>query len=42
MSLKHEEDKLLVFEKAGLVFVFNFHPSKSFADYRIGVPAPGE
>ena len=41
MSLKHEGDKLIVFEKAGLVFVFNFHPTKSFTDYRIGVNVPG-
>ena len=28
----HEEDKIIVFEKGGLLFVFNFHPSKSFPD----------
>jgi 1,4-alpha-glucan branching enzyme len=36
VSLKHEGDKLIVFERAGLLFVFNFHPVKSFIDYRIG------
>jgi len=41
VSLKHEADKLIVVEKAGLVFVFNFHPTKSFSDYRIGVNTPG-
>jgi len=42
VSLKNESDKVIVFERAGLVFVFNFHPTKSFTDYRIGVDVPGE
>jgi len=42
VSLKHEEDKMIVFERAGLVFVFNFHPVKSYADYRVGVEVEGE
>lgn len=41
ISLKHEVDKVIVFERAGLVFVFNFHPSQSFADYRIGIEVSG-
>ncbi|KHN97821.1 1,4-alpha-glucan branching enzyme [Metarhizium album ARSEF 1941] len=41
ISLKHEVDKVLVFERAGLVFVFNFHASQSFADYRIGIEVAG-
>ena len=32
----------MVFERAGVVFVFNFHTSKSFSDYRIGVDQPGK
>ena len=35
----HQEDKLIAFERAGLVFVYNFHPTASFTDYRISVPA---
>lgn len=42
MSLKNESDKVIVYERAGLVFVFNFHPTNSFADYRIGVEVPGD
>ena len=38
ISLKHESDKMIVFERAGLIFIFNFNPTQSFADYRIGVP----
>lgn len=42
VSLKHETDKLLVFERAGLLFIFNFHPTNSFTDYRVGVEEAGE
>ena len=42
VSLKHEVDKVIVFERAGLLFVFNFHPTNSFVDYRVGVEEPGE
>lgn len=41
ISLKHEGDKVIVFERAGLVFIFNFHPFESFSDYRIGVDVAG-
>ncbi|ODQ63126.1 glycoside hydrolase [Nadsonia fulvescens var. elongata DSM 6958] len=41
ISLKHESDKLIVFERAGLLFVFNFHPSNSYNSYRVGVDVPG-
>ncbi|KDR83966.1 hypothetical protein GALMADRAFT_55015 [Galerina marginata CBS 339.88] len=42
VSLKNELDKVLVYERAGLLFVFNFHPTNSFTDYRVGVEEPGE
>ena len=42
VSLKHEGDKVVVFERAGLLFVFNFHPTESFTDYRVGVDVAGE
>ncbi|THH13796.1 hypothetical protein EW146_g6463 [Bondarzewia mesenterica] len=42
VSLKHEVDKVIVFERAGLLFVFNFHPTQSFTDYRVGIEEPGE
>jgi len=41
VSLKHEVDKVVVFERAGLLFVFNFHPTQSFTDYRAGVDVAG-
>jgi 1,4-alpha-glucan branching enzyme len=41
ISLKHEGDKVIVFERAGLVFIFNFHTSTSFTDYRVGIEVPG-
>ena len=36
VSLKHEDDKIVVFEKGDLLFIFNFHPNKSFENYKIG------
>ncbi|EIW70451.1 hypothetical protein TREMEDRAFT_71305 [Tremella mesenterica DSM 1558] len=42
VSLKHEGDKVIVFERAGLLFIFNFHPTESFVDYRVGIDVPGE
>lgn len=46
VSLKHEGDKMIVFERGDtaestLVFVFNFHPSQSYTDYKVGVPCGG-
>nr|XP_018262818.1 1,4-alpha-glucan-branching enzyme [Kwoniella dejecticola CBS 10117]OBR84976.1 1,4-alpha-glucan-branching enzyme [Kwoniella dejecticola CBS 10117] len=41
VSLKNEADKVIVFERAGLLFIFNFS-HQSFADYRVGVETPGE
>ncbi|KAK0206821.1 glycoside hydrolase family 13 protein [Desarmillaria ectypa] len=42
VSLKHEIDKVIVYERAGLLFVFNFHPTQSFTDYRVGVDEAGK
>lgn len=36
ISRKDEADKLIVAERGDLVFVFNFHPTNSYTDYRIG------
>ncbi len=41
VSRKDEGDKLIVAERGDLVFVWNFHPSSSFTDYRVGAPAKG-
>ncbi|RIB24050.1 CBM Family 48/Glycoside Hydrolase Family 13 protein [Gigaspora rosea] len=41
ISLKHEDDKLIVFERGNLLWIFNFHPTQSFVDYRIGTEWPG-
>lgn len=38
---EHDADKLLAFERGGLLFVFSFHPTRSFTDYRIDCP-PGK
>ncbi|KIV86609.1 1,4-alpha-glucan-branching enzyme [Exophiala sideris] len=41
ISLKNETDKVLVFERAGLLWIFNFNAHKSFTDYRVGVEQAG-
>jgi len=41
VSEKHNDFKLIIFERAGLVFCFNFHPDQSFSDYKVGVEVPG-
>ncbi len=38
---EHSDDKVLVFRRAGLLFVFNLHPTKSYVDYRFEA-APGK
>ncbi|XP_023259387.1 1,4-alpha-glucan-branching enzyme [Seriola lalandi dorsalis] len=42
VSAKHEEDKVIVFDRANVLFIFNFHPSKSFQSYRVAVEVPGK
>ncbi len=37
---EHSDNKVLIFERAGLLFAFNFHPTRSHAGYRIEAP-PG-
>ena len=41
ISRKDENDKVVVFERGDLVFVFNFHHSASYQDYRVGCSLPG-
>jgi len=36
VTSKHEEDKVIIFEKGKLLFAFNFNPTKSFENYRVG------
>jgi 1,4-alpha-glucan branching enzyme len=33
---------MIVYERSSLLFIFNFHPTKSFTDYRVGVDEGGE
>lgn len=39
--MKHQDDKVIVFERGNLLWIFNFHPTKSFSDYRVGTSWPG-
>lgn len=36
ISDSNEEDKVIVFEKGDLLYVFNFHPLNSYENYHIG------
>ena len=36
---EHGSDLVLCFERAGLVFAFNFHPDRSYTDYRFNAPS---
>lgn len=39
--ISKKSDNIIVFERAGLVWVFNFNPQTSFSDYKIGVEREG-
>lgn len=36
VSRQDEGDKMIICERGDLIFVFNFHPTQSYTDYRIG------
>ena len=36
---EHSEKMLLIFQRGGLLFAFNFHPNRSFTDYLFEAPA---
>lgn len=36
VSLSDEKDKIIVYERGELVFVFNFHTNNSYEHYQIG------
>ncbi|KAK6942641.1 Glycosyl hydrolase, family 13, catalytic domain [Dillenia turbinata] len=42
ISRKNEGDRVVVFERGDLIFVFNFHWSNSYFDYRVGCAKPGK
>nr|KJB16659.1 hypothetical protein B456_002G241400 [Gossypium raimondii] len=42
ISRKDEKDRVIVFERGNLVFVFNFHWNNSYFDYRVGCAKPGK
>ena len=36
VTLAHEEDRIIAYERGRLLFVFNFHADKSYENYKIG------
>jgi 1,4-alpha-glucan branching enzyme len=41
VTVKHDADKLIAFERGNMLWVFNFHPTQSFAHYWVGVEWTG-
>lgn len=41
LTYEHNDNKVIVFERAGLLFAFNFHPSSSYQNYSIEA-SPGK
>lgn len=33
---ENDEDKVIAYERGELLFIYNFHPHKSYTDYLIG------
>eukprot|EP01114_Cavostelium_apophysatum_P006914 TRINITY_DN1849_c0_g1_i1.p1 TRINITY_DN1849_c0_g1~~TRINITY_DN1849_c0_g1_i1.p1 ORF type:complete len:769 (+),score=190.37 TRINITY_DN1849_c0_g1_i1:110-2416(+) len=42
VTLKHDGDKVIAFERGNLFWVFNFHSNQSYTDYAIGISHPGK
>uniref|UniRef100_A0A5B6ZJR3 1,4-alpha-glucan branching enzyme n=1 Tax=Davidia involucrata TaxID=16924 RepID=A0A5B6ZJR3_DAVIN len=42
ISRKDEGDRIIIFERGDLVFVFNFHWTNSYSDYQVGCLKPGK
>ncbi|XP_064841477.1 1,4-alpha-glucan-branching enzyme-like [Oncorhynchus masou masou] len=42
VSAKHEGDKVIVFERGNVLFLLNFHPTRSHTNYRVAVASPGK
>lgn len=42
VSSTDEDDKVIVFERGDLVFIFNFHPKSSYDGYKVGCDLPGK
>ena len=42
VTLMDEGDKMIVFERGELVFIFNFHHSNSYENFKIGTNWPSD
>ncbi|KAL1814970.1 hypothetical protein ACET3Z_017544 [Daucus carota] len=42
VSCANDEDKVIVFERGDLVFIFNFHPENTYDGYKVGCDMPGK
>ncbi|KAL8135755.1 hypothetical protein AgCh_010397 [Apium graveolens] len=41
VSCANNEDKVIVFERGDLIFIFNFHPESTYDGYKVGCDMPG-
>jgi len=41
VTKKHESEKVICFERANCIFIFNFHASNSLTEYPVGIRQPG-
>ena len=39
LRLEHQDNQLLGFERANLIFLFSFNPTRSFSDYPVDLPS---
>eukprot|EP00252_Welwitschia_mirabilis_P009173 TRINITY_DN21526_c0_g1_i3.p1 TRINITY_DN21526_c0_g1~~TRINITY_DN21526_c0_g1_i3.p1 ORF type:complete len:776 (+),score=154.88 TRINITY_DN21526_c0_g1_i3:122-2449(+) len=42
VSSANEDDKVIVFERGNLVFLFNFHEKNAYSGYKVGCDMPGK
>ncbi|KAG4391845.1 hypothetical protein GLYMA_04G017700v4 [Glycine max] len=42
VSSADDDDKVIVFERGDLIFVFNFHPENTYEGYKVGCDLPGK
>lgn len=42
VTLKNEKDKMIVFERGELIYIFNFHTHNSYEDFLIGTLWPSD
>jgi len=42
MTLSHEDNKLIIFERGDLLYIFNFHHNLSQYNFKVGTKDPSD